>query len=261
MIEPKKSLGQNFLIDQNIISKIINISPIKNNHVLEIGPGKGELTSAILEKKPRSLILIEKDTRLCKILLEKFKNIENIKIYNDDILKVNLENKIKNGTIIFGNLPYNISTQILVRLIKFIHWPPKYKKLILMFQKEVADRILAKKNTSSFGRLSVISNWRLKIKKSFNISKNCFFPKPKVESSLLVFEPINNKRFIIKHIHNLEKVTQILFSSKRKMINKAIKVLFKKNMSKIKTLNIEMKSRPGELSLEEYYRITEIFEK
>ena len=130
-----------------------------------------------------------------------------------------------------------------------------------MFQKEMAERITAKKNTSAFGRLTVISNLRLKIKKKFNISKNCFFPKPKVESSLLVFEPINNQKFKINDIKNLEKVTQVIFSSKRKMINKAIKTLFKNDFIKINHININLSSRPGELSCDEYYKIAAYFEK
>ena len=261
MIKPKKSLGQNFLIDSNIVNKITGVTDIRNSHILEIGPGNAELTKAILEKKPKSLTLIEKDRLLYRALIEKFKNSKQVKIYNEDVLKSNLESRIKQGSIIFGNLPYNISSQILIKFIKFIYWPPKYKKLIFMFQKEMAERITAKKNTSAFGRLTVISNLRLKIKKKFNISKNCFFPKPKVESSLLVFEPINNQKFKINDIKNLEKVTQVIFSSKRKMINKAIKTLFKNDFIKINHININLASRPGELSCDEYYKIAEYFEK
>ena len=169
MIKPKKSLGQNFLIDSNIVNKIIGVTDIQNSHILEIGPGNAELTKAILEKKPKSLTLIEKDRLLYRALIEKFKNSKQVKIYNEDVLKSNLESRIKQGSIVFGNLPYNISSQILIKFIKFIYWPPKYKKLIFMFQKEMAERITAKKNTSAFGRLTVISNLRLKIKKKFNI--------------------------------------------------------------------------------------------
>ena len=153
MIKPKKSLGQNFLIDNNILKKIIDLIEINNQEIIEIGPGTGNLTKKIIEKKPRKLMLVEKDQILTYGLRKEFKKNSNIKILNKDILKFDLEKKISNSSIIVGNLPYNISSQILIKLIKFKLWPPKYKKLVLMFQKEVADKIVAKFNTSNYGRL------------------------------------------------------------------------------------------------------------
>ena len=216
MIKPKKSLGQNFLIDNNIIDKIIKLSDIKNNNIVEIGPGSGNLTKKIIEKKPKSLILIEKDQKLVDSLNIELSGHNNIKIFNKDILKFDLEDKMTSDSVIIGNLPYNISSQILAKLIKFNNWLPKYKKLILMFQKEVADRILSKYATSSFGRLTILCNARLKVANSFNVSRNCFYPKPKVESTVLVFTPIVNKDFKVKNINNLEKITHIFFLKKEK---------------------------------------------
>ena len=161
MIKPKKSLGQNFLIDKNIVSKIINLKNIKNKDIVEIGPGNGALTNKILENKPKTLTLIEKDKKLLNELKIKYKNQKLINYHNEDILKINLQKLINKNSIIFGNLPYNISSQILVKLIKFKKWPPIYTDLILMFQKEVADKIVGK----SYGRLSIIANLRLNIKK------------------------------------------------------------------------------------------------
>ena len=261
MIRPKKSLGQNFLIDNNIINKIIKLSEVNNNNIVEIGPGTGNLTEKIIAQNPKSLILIEKDKKLKDYLETKFINQRNIKIFNEDILKFNLENKIEKDTIIVGNLPYNISSQILVRLIKFKKWLPRYKKLILMFQKEVADKILAKHKSSSFGRLAVLTNARLKITDSFNISKNCFYPKPKVRSTVLVFEPIINNNFVVNEISNLEKITHIFFSKKRKMVNKAFNSLFKNPSQIAKKIKIDLTLRPNQLTEHEYYKITEYFEK
>ena len=261
MIIPKKSLGQNFLIDKNIINKILSLGKIKNCNILEIGPGTGNLTSKIIKYEPKKLILIEKDYKLCGILKEKFKLIRNLEIVNNDVLNFNLENKIKEDAIIFGNLPYNISTQILVKLIKFKIWPPKYKKLIFMFQKEVAERIIAKHNSSKYGRLAIITGWRLKVTNKFNISKNCFYPKPKVDSTVLVFEPIINESYKIKNINNLEKITQIFFSVKRKMINKAFTKLFDNSTLFSKKLKINLSYRPSQISKENYYKITEYYEK
>ena len=157
--------------------------------------------------------------------------------------------------IVFGNLPYNVSTQILASLILTEKWPPWYDILIFMFQKEVADRIIAKNKSKDFGRLSVLCNWRLNIKKHFNISSNCFFPKPKVESTLLSFIPKKNNIFYLKKPKTLEKVTRILFSNRRKMINKNFIKLFGKNETVSKELNLDLKKRPEQLSAETYYKI------
>jgi len=261
MIKPKKSLGQNFLIDNNIINKIIDLSNIKNTNIVEIGPGTGNLTSKIINKNPKSLILIEKDKKLIDSLKNKFSHHKNISIFNEDILNFQLEKVMKADSIIIGNLPYNISSQILSKLIKFKKWLPKYKKLILMFQKEVADKILAKHGSSSFGRLSILTSSRLKITNSFNISQTCFYPVPKIRSTVLVFEPIINENFNVKNITNLEMVTHIFFSKKRKMINKAFKELFGDLAHIEKKININLNLRPSQLSEKEYYKITEYFEK
>jgi 16S rRNA (adenine1518-N6/adenine1519-N6)-dimethyltransferase len=261
MVIPKKSLGQNFLIDKNIVKKIVKLGKIENNNVLEIGPGTGNLTDEIIKNKPKSLTLVEKDNKLCNILKEKFNKNEKISLLNNDILKINLEKIIKKDTLIFGNLPYNISTQILINFIKFKIWPPNYTKLILMFQKEVADKLLAKHNSSKFGRITVISNWRFKIVDNFNISKSCFYPKPKIDSSVLVFEPYLNKEFKVLNINNLENITRVLFSNKRKMINKGFAKLFSDYKNIADNLELNLSSRPGELKNIDFYKIAEFYEK
>ena len=153
-IRPKKSLGQNFLIDKNIIKIITELGNLnKNDNVLEVGPGTGNLTENILEKKPKKIIVIEKDHQLSINLRERFGN--KIKIINDDILNIN-ENKIcENAMTVFGNLPYNISSQILIKWIKLKNLNSFSNKLILMFQKEVANRIIAKLNCKDYVRLSI----------------------------------------------------------------------------------------------------------
>ena len=176
MIKPKKSLGQNFLIDNNILNKIVNITKIENQNIFEIGPGTGNLTSLIKEKNPKKLYVIEKDNELVSVLNEKFK--DSITIINEDILKFNEKKLTKDKLIVFGNLPYNISTEILCKWILNLDnknfW---FESLILMFQKEVADRILAKFNTSSYGRLSILANWKLDIVKICDINQNCLNSK------------------------------------------------------------------------------------
>ena len=140
-------------------------------------------------------------------------------------------------------------------------WRPWYDILILMFQKEVADRIIAKTQTREFGRLAVLSNWRLEIKKHFNVSKNSFFPKPKINSTVLSFVPKKINTYNLKNPKNLEKVTRILFSSRRKMINKNFNKLFKEKKSMVQNLNINLNKRPEELSNEMFYKIATQYEK
>ena len=260
MPRPKKSLGQNFLIDQNIIDKIINLAEIKNNNIVEIGPGTGNLTEKIIEKEPNNLVLIEKDKVLAENLKKRFLLKKKINIFTNDILEFNLEENLKKNSIILGNLPYNISSQILVKLIKFKIWLPNYKKLILMFQKEVADKILSKHSTANYGRLTVLTNCRLEIVDNFNVSRNCFYPKPKVESTVLVFKPLVNDDFKVKDIKNLEHVTHIFFSNKRKMINKAFNKIFKEPTKIALQNGIDLKWRPSQLSEKMYYKITSCLE-
>ena len=252
----KKSLGQNFLIDKNIINKIVKIGNINTDKiVLEIGPGTGNLTESIIKKNPKSLIGIEKDKNLASQLKNKFSNYKNINIINDDILNIIKVNKFKKNIIVFGNLPYNISTQILASLILTDKWPSWYKTLILMFQKEVADRIIAEQGSKNYGRLSILCNWRLNIKKHFNVSKNCFFPKPKIDSTVLSFVPKKNNEYNIKNPKNLEIVTRILFSSRRKMINKNFTKLFTNSKSIADELKLNLNLRPEELSKDMFYKI------
>ncbi len=256
----KKSLGQNFLIDKNVINKIIDIIPIKNKNIIEIGPGEGALTIEILNRKPKSIILIEKDFNLAKKLKQKYKKKSNVEVHNIDILKFNLESKIKKKYIIFGNLPYNISSQILVKFIKFNKWPPNITDYIFMFQKELGKKIIGKFPSNDYGRLSILTNFRLEIKKFFYISPNCFFPKPKVTSMIIHFKPKMIKAIDIKRVTNLENITNILFSNKRKMINKNIKKIL--NIAAIKKISeLKLNQRPSEIKPEIYYKITELFER
>ena len=257
MIKAKKSLGQNFLIDKNILEKITNLTDINNKIILEIGPGTGNLTSYILKKKPKKFFVIEKDNDLSINLKNKFDN--QIKIINKDVLNVNETNISEDKITVFGNLPYNISTEILSKWIINLKDNFWFECLILMFQKEVADRIIAKSNTSMYGRLSIISNWKLKIEKICDISPEAFKPKPKVESSLLLFYPKEN--FVkIKDPNNLEKVTRIFFNQRRKMLKKPFNQLFNGDQKILNKLKIDLNLRPQNLSLETYYNLVNEYE-
>ena len=222
-IRAKKSLGQNFLIDREVLEKIVSITNIAGKEVFEIGPGSGNLTAYILNQKPKKLYVVEKDDDLVILLKEKFDN--EIEIINDDILKIP-ENKISDQKLsVFGNLPYNISTEILSRWILNIGSNFWFESLTLMFQKEVADRIISEFNSSKYGRLSILSSWKLNIKKIIDIKPQSFSPRPKIDSSLLLFTP-KKKFFELNDPKNLEKITRIFFSQRRKMLKKPFNQVF-----------------------------------
>ena len=258
LVKPKKSLGQNFLIDKNVIKKIVSISKILNKDVLEIGPGTGNLTEYILKEKPNKIFLIEKDKILCDQLRLKFQN--KVVIKNDDILQTNENDISDNKLIVFGNLPYNISTKIVCNWILKLEQDFWFSELILMFQKEVADRIISKINSSNYGRLTIFLNWKMDIKKVFDISPNCFYPKPKVHSTLVHFIPKNNY-LKLKESKNLEKITRVFFNQKRKKIKNPLKQLFPNYQEVSEKLKLDLNLRPQNLSLKTYCKIVNEYEK
>ena len=258
MIKAKKSLGQNFLVDKNILDKIANVTQITDKTILEVGQGTGNLTSVILKKKPKKVFVVEKDEDLVNHLEESFKN--QLTIINDDILKINESSLFESKVTVFGNLPYNISTEILSKWITNSTEDLWFNNLILMFQKEVADRIIAKFDTSNYGRLSIISNWKLNVEKICDIKPDCFSPRPKIDSSLLFFSP-KKDFFKLKNPKNLEKVTRIFFNHRRKMIKKPFYQLFNGNQKVLDKLNIDLNLRPQNLDFNTYYKLTEAYEK
>ncbi|MBD1135114.1 ribosomal RNA small subunit methyltransferase A [Pelagibacterales bacterium SAG-MED47] len=259
MIQAKKSLGQNFLIDENIINKITNSIEIKDKSILEVGPGTGNLTKSLIKKNPKKIFLIEKDNKLALLLKEEFK--DKVTVINEDILKFDENLLCDEKLIVFGNLPYNISTEILCKWIINLNdkkiW---FSNLILMFQKEVADRIISKYNSSKYGRLSIIANWKLDIKKITEIKPSSFYPKPKIDSSLLFFS-MKRDYLKLKNPLNLEKITRIFFNHRRKMIKKPYNQLFSGNSTISNKLNINLNSRPQNLDFETYYKLTSEYEK
>ena len=256
-IKPKKSLGQNFLIDRNVLEQIVDTVEITNKEVLEIGPGSGNLTAFILKKNPKKLYTIEKDDDLALLLKEKFS--DDITIINDDVLKI-YENKISNEKLtVFGNLPYNISTEILSKWIINIDKNFWFESLVLMFQKEVAERIIAESNTSKYGRLSILSNWKLNIKKIIDIKPQSFSPRPKIDSSLLLFTPRQNF-FELDNAKNLEMITRVFFGQRRKMLKKPFNQVFNNAKEVAAKFNIDLNLRPQNLEPEMYFKLVKEYE-
>ena len=258
MIRAKKSLGQNFLIDKNVINKIVNLIKIENKNILEVGPGTGNLTSAILEKNPKKFLVIEKDNELVNFLKKEFDG--KLEIINDDVLNINENLLNKDPLIVFGNLPYNISTEILCKWILNINdeklW---FDNLILMFQKEVANRIISEFNSKNYGRLSILANWKLDIEKIYDIKPSSFSPVPKVDSSVLLFKPKKNF-YKLKEPKNLEIITRIFFNHRRKMIKKPFNKLFNGNLDIALKLNINLDLRPQNLDFKTYYKLAKEYE-
>ena len=255
---PKKSLGQNFLNNENILNRIVDCGHISNKDVvLEIGPGTGNLTKKIIEKNPNHLIVIEKDKDLANSLKKKYGKY--IEVVNKDILDCYNDFTNSRSIKVFGNLPYNISTKILTSYIKIENLHKKFENFIFIFQKEVADRILANENSKEYGRLSILTSWKMMKMKIMDINPKNFFPIPKVWSSILTLTP-KERYQNLKKIKNLEHVTNIFFNQRRKMIKKPMKQLFCEFEQVAKQLNIDLNLRPQNLSKDKYIEICKLYE-
>ena len=248
-INTKKSLGQNFIFDKNLLIKISNCIKSKStNSIIEIGPGLGTLTNFLYKKKYKQLILIEKDKRFIENLKKKF-NESKVEIFNIDAINFDYNINSLKHSIIVGNLPFNVSVDLLYLWTKYKNWPPQHDKMILMFQKEVANRITALPKSKSYGKLSVVIQSRYRIKKLINIPSSAFTPRPKVDATVLEFTPFSDFRLI--DINKIDKVAKDAFSQRRKKI--------KNNMSnyisEINDLSISLDLRPEDLTVLDYCNI------
>tara|TARA_A100001388_G_scaffold265090_1_gene236957 strand:+ start:741 stop:1526 length:786 start_codon:yes stop_codon:yes gene_type:complete len=256
---PKKSLGQNFLKDSIILSKIADLGSIsKNDTVLEIGPGTGNLTNELIKRNPKKLIVVEKDEYLSNMLQLKFR--KKVNIINKDILTCFKDFRYDTPITVYGNLPYNISTKILISFLKMENLNKIFNKFIFVFQKEVAERIVALENTKNYGRLSILTSWKMNAEKIFDINPNYFYPIPRVWSSLITLSP-KSKIANLKKTNCLEHVTNIFFNQRRKMIRKPMKQLFKDYENIAKNLKLDLSLRPQNISKTKYIEICKIYEK
>lgn len=255
----KKSLGQNFLLDRNITDKIIRMSldvqgkkSFEGDNVFEIGPGPGGLTRSILREEPKKLTVVEMDDRCISIMEEiKEKAGERLNIINGDAMKQDFSTMDSQPRHIVSNLPYNISVPLLIGWLKKIE---SFESLTLMFQKEVADRIMAKTRTKDYGRVSILAQLLCKIDKLFDINPECFVPAPKIWSTVLVFRPLYSK-ISSEQIEKIEKITNAAFGQRRKMIRHSLKSI--PNLDEALTeLDIPNTLRAEELSPEQFLALT-----
>ena len=247
-LRPKKSLGQNFIKDQKFLEDLSNIIKCDaRTDIIEIGPGRGALTKKLIKKQFNNMFLIEKDTVLSNNLIEQFKNKSNIKIINKDALLINYDNlNLSDKVIIIGNLPYNISSQLLVRWLTYYKWPPFYNKMYLMFQYELGKKIISKKNSKNYGRISVLAQSRCEIKEKIIAPAKIFFPTPKVNGIVLEFTPILKNKDV-----NLELLQEILrkaFEKRRKKIKNSLSI-YKDYFT---DWDVQSELRPQDLDVEDY---------
>ena len=250
MRKHKKRLGQNFLHDKNVINKIINSFELnKDDLFLEIGPGEGALTTPLIEKI-KNITLIEKDKDLIPYLENKY-NSNQVKVINQDILKCDLSNIIKSNMRIIGNLPYNISTEIIFKLLPY---SKNIKDIHFMLQKEVVDRIVANPGTKIYGRLSIMTQVYFMVKKLFDISPNVFIPKPKVESGYIRLIPRNYAFKDILHEKKFKDLVTMVFTARRKMIKTSLRGIIHDDL--LNKLSINPSARPETLTVQNYLDIS-----
>lgn len=221
----KKSLGQNFLLDLNLTGRIArSAGNLEEQAIIEIGPGPGGLTRALLMNGAKRVIAIERDNRCIEALQEIASRYKGrMEIVEGDALEVDLDKVTEGRYKVVSNLPYNIGTQLLTNWVAADRWPPRFSSLTLMFQKEVAERICAEPGEKSFGRLSVLCGWRTKATKVFEVSPKAFTPPPKVTSAIVHLEPLSEP--LDCNLGKLETVTKAAFGQRRKMLRASLKSL------------------------------------
>ena len=258
-IRAKKSLGQNFLLDLNLTSKIARYAGnLKQSDVLEIGPGPGGLTRSLLNEGARQVVSIEKDNR-CIAALEEIQSLfpGRLRLLQGDALSMNVTQYLTDPIKIIANLPYNIGTELLIRWLNSKNWPSFWQSMTLMFQKEVANRIVASPGSKAYGRLSVMSQWRCNTKIAFNIPATAFTPPPKVESAVVHFEALNEPKFPAE-VDKLEFVVSKAFNQRRKMLRGALKGHFINVEEGLFSIGILPTKRAENITVQEYCAMSQI---
>ena len=258
-LRAKKSLGQNFLLDLNLTSKIARYAGnLDQFDILEIGPGPGGLTRSLLHEGARKVVAIEKDNRCIEALEEIQATFPGrLKLLQGDALSTNASEHLADPVRIIANLPYNIGTELLVRWLTSKTWPSFWQSMTLMFQKEVANRIVASPGSKAYGRLSVMSQWRCDTKIAFNVPATAFTPSPKVESALVHFEALQEPKFPAE-VEVLEFVVSKAFNQRRKMLRGALKGYFQNVEEGLVSIGVLPTKRAEDITVQEYCAMSQI---
>jgi 16S rRNA (adenine1518-N6/adenine1519-N6)-dimethyltransferase len=252
----KKALGQNFLFDLNLTRRIARAAgPFENRTVVEIGPGPGGLTRALLTEGAKKVIAIERDARALPALAEIAAHYPGrLHVIEGDALEIDWQALVDGPAQIVANLPYNIATPLLIGWLADGPWPPWFSSLTLMFQKEVAQRIAAKPDEEAYGRLSVISQWRCEAKKLFDVNRSAFTPPPKVTSSIVQLVP----RAVCEpacEVSKLERVTAAGFGQRRKMLRQSLKSVFAEPEVVLERLGLAATARAETLRVADFAQL------
>jgi len=261
-LSAKKSFGQNFLLDFNLTRRIARASGRLDGYtVIEIGPGPGGLTRALFMEGAERVVVVESDPRFLPVLTSiSDRYSDRLTVLMGDALKTSLDDHIKGPCVIIANLPYNVATALLINWLKTDPWPPWFDRMTLMFQKEVAMRIVAQPGQKAYGRLSVLANFRCHTETLFDINPRAFTPPPKVTSTLVELVP---KKLALDapDIGALETVTRAAFSQRRKMLRSSLKTLFPQPLEILKRAEIEPEWRAEQVDLAGYCRLAHQWSK
>ena len=251
-LSAKKSLGQNFLFDLNLTRRIARAAgPLEDTTIYEVGPGPGGLTRALLAEGVGKVVAVERDER-CIPALEEIADAYpgRLTIVRGDALTLDERTLFKDGPVrVAANLPYNVGTALLVKWLTASEWPPFWQSLTLMFQREVAERIVAKPGSEHYGRLSVLAQWRATAKILFDVSRSAFVPPPSVTSSIVRLEPLAEP-VAPANLRDLENVTQAAFGQRRKMLRQSLKPLLSEDA--VRAAGIDPTRRAETLSVSEF---------
>lgn len=257
----KKSLGQNFLCDLNLTSRIARFAgSLDGVTVVEIGPGPGGLTRALLFEGAKRVLAIEMDERTIPALAEVSEHHNGkLEVILGDALKTDIQNKVSGRVKIIANLPYNVATMLLLNWLEHDPWPAWFESMTLMFQKEVAERIVAKPSTKAYGRLSVISQWRCDCQIAFTVDRANFMPPPKVTSAIIHMVP---KALAVDapSLKTLSAITMAAFNQRRKMLRASLKGTLPNAIEFLTELDIDPTLRADALCVEDYLKIATKFE-